>query len=92
MCQLILTISLAEKVASQPVKPKFYMACGTEDGLITVNRKFRDHLQNLGFDLTYEEGPGVHDWYFWDEYILKAMKWLPLDDARQGVSSGHISD
>ncbi len=84
--------ALAEKVASQPVKPKFYMACGTEDGLITVNRKFRDHLQNLGFDLTYEEGPGVHDWYFWDEYILKAMKWLPLDDARQGVSSGHISD
>ena len=27
-----------------------------------------------------------------DEYILKAMKWQPLDDARQGVSSGHISD
>ena len=49
------------------------------------------HLLALGFDVTYEEGPGVHDWYFWDEYILKAMNWLPLADAQQGLSSGHVS-
>ena len=84
--------ALAEKVAKEPVKPRFYMACGTEDGLIGVNRAFRDHLQRLGFDVTYEEGPGVHDWYFWDKYILKAMEWLPLDRPEQGISSGHVSD
>lgn len=84
--------ALAEKVAKKPVKPRFYMACGTEDGLIGVNRAFRDHLQGLGFDVTYEEGPGVHDWYFWDKYILKAMEWLPLDRPEQGISSGHVSD
>lgn len=84
--------ALAEKVAKEPVKPRFYMACGTEDGLIGVNRAFRDHLQGLGFDVTYEEGPGVHDWYFWDKYILKAMEWLPLDRPEQGISSGHVSD
>ena len=83
--------ALAEKAAQAPVRPKFYLACGTEDGLITVNRQFRDHLLALGFDVTYEEGPGVHDWYFWDEYILKAMNWLPLADAQQGLSSGHVS-
>ena len=82
--------ALAEKVAPLAEKPKFYMACGTEDGLIGVNREFRDHLNNLGFDVTYEEGPGVHDWYFWDEYILKAMEWLPLAAAEQGVSSGNV--
>ena len=84
--------ALAEKVAKEPVKPRFYMACGTEDGLIGVNRAFRDHLQGLGFDVTYEEGPSVHDWYFWDKYILKAMEWLPLDRPEQGISSGHVSD
>ncbi len=83
--------ALAEKVAKEALKPRFYLACGTEDGLIGVNRDFRDHLTGLGFDVTYEEGPGVHDWYFWDEYILKAMEWLPLGEARQGVSSGHVS-
>lgn len=83
--------ALAEKVAaSGGPKPKFYLACGTEDGLIGVNRQFRDHLQALGYELTYEEGPGVHDWYFWDEYILKALKWLPLEEPVQGVSSGHV--
>lgn len=82
--------ALAEKVAPLAEKPKFYMACGTEDELIGVNRQFRDHLQKLGFDVTYEEGPGVHDWYFWDEYILRAMEWLPLGQAKQGVSSGNI--
>ena len=83
--------ALAEKVAaSGGPKPRFYLACGTEDGLIGVNRQFRGHLQALGDELTYEEGPGVHDWYFWDEYILKALKWLPLEEPVQGVSSGHV--
>jgi S-formylglutathione hydrolase FrmB len=58
--------------------PKMYMACGTEDGLIDLNRRYRDFLLKEGVDLTYEEGPGVHDWKFWDTYIEKVMDWLPL--------------
>ncbi len=85
--------ALAKKVGTGTnPKPKIYMACGTEDELITPNRAFRDHLKALNFDLTWVEGPGIHDWYFWDEYILKAMDWLPLDDVSQGVSSGHVSE
>ena len=82
---------LAEQAAKAGLKPKFYMACGTEDDLIAPNRVFRDHLLSLGYDVTWEEGPGVHDWYFWDTYILKALEWLPLGSAVQGVSSGHVS-
>lgn len=84
--------ALAEQVAKSGPKPKFYMACGTEDGLIVPNRQFRDHLKALGYDVTWEEGPGAHDWTFWDTYILKAMEWLPLNDATQGVSSGHVTE
>ncbi len=84
--------ALAEKDAKQGGKPKIYLCCGTEDHLITPNREFRDYLKKLGYDTTWEEGPGKHDWYFWDEYILKVMNWLPLDDAVKGVSSGHVSE
>lgn len=85
-------VYLAEQAAKSGPKPNFYMACGTEDSLIEPNRVFRDQLKALGYDVTWEEGPGVHDWYFWDTYILKAMEWLPLENAVQGVSSGHVSE
>ena len=35
----------------------------------------------LGVDLTYEEGPGIHNWIFWDAYIQRALNWLPLKNA-----------
>lgn len=84
--------ALAERVAGRADAPRFYLACGTEDGLIAPNRVFKDKLQSLGYDVTWVEGPGVHDWKFWDEYILKAMEWLPLGAAVAGVSSGHVSE
>lgn len=71
--------ALAEKTAASPCRPRFYLACGTDDHLLAVNRKFKDHLLSLGYDVTYEEGPGGHEWYFWDRYILKSLEWLPLD-------------
>ncbi len=84
--------ALAEKLKDSPEKPRFFMACGTEDGLIHPNHAFRDHLQALGFEVTWLEGPGGHEWDFWDTYIRKALDWLPLDDVKQGINSGHVSE
>ena len=42
------------------------------------NISFRDYARNLGADLTYEEGPGIHDWDFWDPYIRRVLDWLPV--------------
>ena len=70
--------ALAEKViASDGPRPKLYMACGTEDGLLRDSRLFRRRYADA-FDLTYEEGPGIHNWDFWDIYIRKVLAWLPL--------------
>ncbi|HEY8363160.1 MAG TPA: alpha/beta hydrolase-fold protein [Tissierellaceae bacterium] len=55
--------------------PKIYMACGTEDFLLAENREFYNFLVKEKIDVTYEEGPGAHDWKFWDEYIEKALIW-----------------
>jgi putative tributyrin esterase len=72
-------IELARDLArsGQP-KPKLYQCCGTEDFLLESNRRFRDALAPLGFEHLYEEGPGLHDWAYWDAAIRRVLAWLPL--------------
>ncbi len=54
-----------------------YQWCGTEDFLYADNLRFRDHALALGLNLTYEEGPGGHEWSAWDLIIQRFLKWLP---------------
>ena len=61
--------------------PRIYMSCGTEDGLYAANTATRDALAGLGFDVTWEEGPGGHEWSVWDRNIERLMDWLPLAGA-----------
>ena len=84
--------ALAREISSNPNKPKFYMACGTEDDLIGSNREYRDLLLSLGYEVDWHEGPGIHDWVFWDKHINECMGWLPLGQAQEGLSSGHIGE
>ncbi|MDO4357037.1 MAG: alpha/beta hydrolase-fold protein [Clostridia bacterium] len=70
--------------------PKLYIACGTEDFLIEQNRAYVKFLKAQGVEHTYMEGPGVHDWNFWDAYIYKAMEWLPLEGKTSGINSGNV--
>ena len=53
--------------------PRIYLACGTEDSLIEHNREFASFLKSNGAELIYEEGPGVHNWRFWNEYLERAL-------------------
>lgn len=70
--------------------PRIYMACGTEDFLIEPNREFKDFLVKEHADLTYEEGPGKHDYDFWSEYIKHVLEWLPLEEKSMGINSGNV--
>lgn len=70
--------------------PHMYMCVGTEDFLLKNNRDYRDFLLEKGVDLTYEEGPGGHEWNFWDRYILKILHWLPLNSSQSGLNSGNV--
>jgi enterochelin esterase-like enzyme len=42
-----------------------WIACGTEDHLITVNRKFREWLKEKGIQHVDIETPGMHTWMVW---------------------------
>ena len=70
---------LSKKLASgKGKKPKLYFCCGTEDFLYQDNLKFKAHLSKLGIPFTYQEGPGNHEWGYWDANIQKVLAWLPL--------------
>ncbi|MDD2707033.1 MAG: alpha/beta hydrolase family protein [Verrucomicrobiae bacterium] len=58
--------------------PRLYQCCGTEDYLYEDNQRFRILAGKLGLPLTYEEGPGAHEWGYWDRQIQRVLEWLPL--------------
>lgn len=61
--------------------PRIYMAVGYDDFAYQAVQKTRATMDRLGVSYTYEEGPGVHNWVFWDEYIQHALKWLNLKET-----------
>lgn len=66
----------ATALTDPALRPRIYMWCGTEDFLYAQNTRMRDHLRALGYDLTYEESPGDHQWRHWDKKIADALDWL----------------
>lgn len=70
--------------------PEIYMACGKDDALLPVNQKFVSFLRENNVAVTYEEGPGNHEWDFWDAYIKKGIEWLPIEKTGLGVGSGNV--
>lgn len=67
---------LAKKVAREKIKPRLYQCCGTEDFLYADNVRFRDFVHKLPLDVTYEEGPGEHNWAYWDAKIQNVLAWM----------------
>ena len=68
--------------------PALYQACGTEDFLYRMNLSVRNRLLAEKADLTWREGPGGHDWTFWDMEIQHVLDWFLQD--REKVNSSVI--
>ena len=84
-------IALAKLKERRIPLPKLYMSCGLQDDLLDANRQLRDFFLENGMDLTYLEAEGRHDWDFWNAQILQVLDWLPLEDSREGLSSGNVT-
>ena len=50
-----------------------YMACGFNDSLVPENRGLHEHLREMCFPHVYEEGPGTHEWPFWNDFIRRGL-------------------
>jgi putative tributyrin esterase len=68
--------ALAQEAAGRNSLPRLFQCCGTEDFLYQDNTRYRDHCLELGLPLTYEEGPGSHEWGYWDRNIERVIDWF----------------
>lgn len=66
-------LTLAEKCNCRDFKPKIYLACGTQDFFHNSNFEFQEKMKKFNFDFTFEDWQGIHDWYFFNEALKKAL-------------------
>lgn len=66
---------LANKQKTNPLKPRLYIAMGTEDFLYENAQPLRKQLTK-DYDFTYFETSASHSWAFWDAQIQEVLKWM----------------
>jgi len=80
-------LELAKGFREQDKFPvRLFQCCGTEDYLYASNQHFLKKGKEIGLDLHYEEGPGGHDWQYWDQQIKRAIDWLPCPEPETPIS------
>lgn len=67
---------LMGKAAANPYRPRLIQLCGTEDFLYEDNQTFRKAAEEAGYGHTYLEGPGDHEWPYWDKAIQRAFQFF----------------
>jgi len=53
-----------------------WIACGTEDRLIQINRQFKSWLKDKGVQYTDLETPGMHTWMVWRRNLISLLPLL----------------
>jgi enterochelin esterase-like enzyme len=53
-----------------------YIACGTDDGLIGVNRDFKNYLKSKEIAFKDVETPGAHTWMVWRRNLTEIAPML----------------
>ncbi len=67
---------LRDLAAAGKKLPKFYVACGEQDFLIRANRQFKKFLVEQEIEHCYVEGPGEHNFEYWNRHIWPGVEWL----------------
>lgn len=69
------TKSAALALQDDPSAPmtKFFVTCGEGDRLMDQNTRFVEAGDNAGIDITWESGPGVHNFRFWNQWLPAAV-------------------
>lgn len=60
---------------------RIYQCCGTEDFLYQDNQDLKKQFEEelKGNEYVYSEGPGGHDWFYWNPEIEKVFKFFGFD-------------
>lgn len=77
--------ALAKKCKEQNKElPKVFISCGTEDAIcIDMDRRYKELLNELGYEVEYFEMPGVHEWKVWNESIRRFLNYIDPEHASE---------
>jgi len=71
-------VALVER-ADPTTLPALFVSCGTQDFLHGANLRWLEAARRRGVDVHADvDGPGDHDWEYWDATIQDVLDWLPL--------------
>jgi S-formylglutathione hydrolase FrmB len=66
------------KKADPGLVPYLYLACGSADRFLQINREFVKELSARKIAYEYHETPGGHDWPYWDRAVQPMLDALQL--------------
>jgi len=69
------------------VLPRIYQCCGTEDFLLQISRHTAKFFKESPYEFEYHEGPGIHEWAFWDEWIQKFLAWILPEETEKAAAA-----
>lgn len=69
-------LALVAQAAKDPNRPRMIQLCGTEDFLYEDNQTFRRIADEASYGHTYREGPGDHEWPYWDKAVQHAFQFF----------------
>ena len=67
---------------------KVYQCCGTEDFLYNINSTYHEVLSKKLRNYEYHEGPGGHDWFFWNPEIARVFSFFGFKEENRWNDSG----
>lgn len=67
---------LIDECNAKKQQPPVFMSCGTEDFLYADNVAFAKYVGQKGYDVTWTDGPGAHDWNVWNRDIAGFIGFL----------------
>ena len=62
-------------------RPKFYISCGFQDFLYSMNTAMKQYMEALPLELRYMDWEGAHSWDFWDRSIVHCMDYFMEDEV-----------
>jgi S-formylglutathione hydrolase FrmB len=80
-------------IAEKKPLPNLYFACGYNDFLCHGSRALHNELASMGFEHCYEEGPGTHEWAFWNRHLRRGLsRLIKLPEIPAGFANPFQSD
>ena len=77
---LYLAKSLAQ---SDRPRPLIFHSCGEQDYGLALCKEFKEYLDSVGLENTFYTVPGVHDYYYTDNMVRKAIcECFPIRDRK----------